>query len=98
MINKLLVGKYIFPRSRGKNQKKKREKSNYEGYASHSKWFQAYDLEVKKIKIIYLVAHTSHLLQPLDLAFFSLQKNIIRKINQSSRQITKNNKPITFST
>lgn len=63
-------------------QKNERERSNYEGYAfliidgcsSHAKALQDYDLESKKIKVIYLVPHASHILQPLDLVIFSLQK------------------------
>lgn len=58
------------------------KQSNYQGYtyliidgcSSHAKALQNYDLEKMKIKIIYLVPHASHLLQPLDLVIFSLQK------------------------
>lgn len=71
----------FFPAIEEKLQIEK-ERSNYKGYAyliidgcsSHAKALQNYNLEEKRIKIIYLVPHASHLLQPLDLVIFSLQK------------------------
>lgn len=71
----------FFPEVR-RRQIIEQERSNYQGYtyliidgcSSHAKALQYYDLEKMKIKIIYLVPHASHLLQPLDLVIFSLQK------------------------
>jgi DDE superfamily endonuclease len=38
-----------------------------------------YECEINNIKLIYLLAHSSHVLQPLDLSVFSLIKSHNRK-------------------
>ena len=47
-----------------------------DGFSGHHKALQKYNLEEKGIKPVYLVPHSSHLTQPLDLGIFGAQKTI----------------------
>lgn len=59
-----------------------RENTGYEGdavlildgFSCHRKALEAYNLEEKHIKIVFLPPHASHLTQPLDLVIFAAQK------------------------
>jgi DDE superfamily endonuclease/Tc5 transposase DNA-binding domain/helix-turn-helix, Psq domain len=50
-----------------------------DGHGSHVPTDFMYECEVNNIKLIYLPAHSSHVLQPLDLSVFSLIKSHYRK-------------------
>lgn len=75
--------KIFFPHVKVK-QYEEFQRSGYSGYAylifddfsGHSKALEKYDLESLKIKIIYLVPHASHILQPLDIVIFHCKKSI----------------------
>jgi DDE superfamily endonuclease len=48
-------------------------------HGSHVPTDFMYECEINNIKLIYLPAHSSHVLQPLDLSVFSLIKSHYRK-------------------
>jgi DDE superfamily endonuclease len=50
-----------------------------DGHGSHVLTDFMYECEINNIKFIYLLAHSSHVLQPLDLSVFSLIKSHYRK-------------------
>jgi DDE superfamily endonuclease len=50
-----------------------------DGYGSHVPTDFIYECEINNIKLIYLPAHSSHVLQPLDLSIFSLIKSHYQK-------------------
>ena len=45
-----------------------------DGYLPHIKAFESIDLQGEKLTLHFLVPHSSHLLQPLDLCIFSVMK------------------------
>lgn len=45
-----------------------------DGYLPHIKTFESIDLQGEKLTLHFLVPHSSHLLQPLDLCIFSVMK------------------------
>lgn len=47
-----------------------------DGFSCHKKAFEQYDLNEKKIELIFLPPHSSHITQPLDLVIFSIQKKL----------------------
>ena len=47
-----------------------------DGFACHKKALEAFDLEEKRVEVIYLPPHSSHLTQPLDLVIFAAQKKL----------------------
>lgn len=50
-----------------------------DGLAAHAAALNGFNLQLHHISIIYLVPHSSHLTQPLDLVTFSIQKLITIK-------------------
>lgn len=66
-----------------------------DGYLPHAAAFNQIDLAGEKIIIHYLIPHTSHMLQPLDLVIFSSMKSVQvhfeweSKLTQQSKQIAK---------
>ena len=58
-----------------------------DGFTGHSKAFEKYDLDELGIKLVYLVPHSSHLTQPLDLGIFGIQK-IFTQQQQKSVSLT----------
>lgn len=45
-----------------------------DGFSCHKKALEAYNLDQMGIKLVYLVPHSSHVTQPLDLIIFAAQK------------------------
>lgn len=50
-----------------------------DGLSAHAAAINSFNLEQRHLKIIYLIPHSSHLTQPLDLVTFSIQKLITTK-------------------
>ena len=50
-----------------------------DGMSAHAKALQFYNLAQYHLQVIYLVPHSSHLSQPLDLVLFSIQKLFITR-------------------
>ena len=54
-----------------------------DGFAGHAKAFEKYNLDELGIKLVYLVPHSSHLTQPLDLGIFGIQKIFTQQLRKS---------------
>lgn len=80
-IIKIWLEQIFFPNIEKKLQEEK-ERSGFDGKAvlildgcsCHAAALKQYNLDEKKLTLIYLVPHSSHITQPLDLVSFALQK------------------------
>ncbi len=80
-----------------------RQKNNYngqsvlilDGYAPHFRAIQHFNLAAEKLTLHFLVPHSSHMMQPLDLCIFSVMKNIqcnydwFSNVSQQTKEIIK---------
>ena len=77
----------FFPELRRKREEE-RERTGYDGnavlildgFSSHKLALESFDLKEEHLTLVYLVPHSSHLTQPLDLVIFASQKLYTTKI------------------
>lgn len=66
-----------------------------DGYCPHYKALQYFDLKKEKLTLHFLVPHSSHMMQPLDLGIFGAMKGIqctynwLQNVSQQTRDIIK---------
>lgn len=66
-----------------------------DGYLPHIKAFESIDLQGENLTLHFLVPHSSHLLQPLDLGIFSIMKGAqvrfrwLQNVSEQTRELVK---------